>query len=66
MFVARETTVVRASDGDIISGHPDKISEMRDAWVFARDVKSRDPRWLLAETKGNIEDDNLMIPNTDG
>lgn len=63
-FLADEVTVTKDSDGEIISGHPDKVSAMRDLWVFSRDVKSRDPRWLVAETRGDIDEDNETIPNT--
>jgi predicted lipid-binding transport protein (Tim44 family) len=64
-FTAEETTVTRNKNGDIISGHPDKISQMRDVWVFGRNTRSRDPRWLVYETRSDLEDDNDIIPNTD-
>lgn len=63
-FLADEISVTRDADGEILSGHPDKVSAMRDVWVFARDVKSRDPRWLVIETRGDFDEDNETIPNT--
>lgn len=65
-FVADETAVAYDEDENIISGHPDKTSEMKDIWVFGRDIKSRDPRWLVYETRSDLDDDNESIPNTDG
>lgn len=62
-FTADETSVTRDAEGQILSGHPDRVSEMRDIWTFARDVKSRDPRWLVVETRGDFEEDNDLIPN---
>jgi predicted lipid-binding transport protein (Tim44 family) len=50
-FVADETCVIRDKNGAIISGDPDRITEMNDIWTFARPVKSRDPKWLLRQTR---------------
>ena len=63
-FRADETSVTKDSLGQIISGHPDKITEMRDIWVFARPLRSRDPRWLVQETRSDVEGDNDLIPNS--
>ncbi len=62
-FWAQETSVTRDADGEIISGHPDKTIDMRDVWTFTRDLKSKDPRWLVVETRGDFEGDNDIIPN---
>lgn len=64
-FFAEEISVTRDANGEVVSGHPEKISQMRDLWTFSRDLKSRDPRWLLVATREDGEDDNLTIPNTD-
>lgn len=63
-FTASETSVTRDKDGQILSGHPDKVADMRDIWVFGRSVRSRDPRWLVYETRGDFEGDNDMIPDS--
>ena len=64
-ITADETSVTRDSEGEVIAGHPDKVTEMRDVWVFARETRSRDPRWLLHETRGDFDGDNETIPNSD-
>ena len=64
-FVADETAVAYDDVENIISGHPDKTSEMKDIWVFGRDTKSKDPRWLVYETRSDFEGDNETVPNTD-
>lgn len=61
-FTADETRVVRDKDGEIISGHPDKVTKMRDVWTFGRKLGSKDPRWLVYETRED-QDDNDIIPN---
>ena len=58
-FIADETAVIRDKDGDIISGDPDRITEMNDIWVFSRNLKSKDPRWLVHETRdGNVKEEH--------
>lgn len=64
-FVARETSVEKDSLGEILSGHPDKVTEMRDIWVFGQKIRARDPRWLVHETRGDFEGDNDIIPDTE-
>jgi len=64
-FVADETSVLKDSSGEIIEGHPDKITEMVDIWTFSKDLKSRDPRWFVIETRGDFEGDNETLPNTE-
>ena len=64
-FVAEETGVTKDSAGEILSGHPDKVTEMRDIWVFGHEIRSRDPRWLVHETRGDFDGDNELLPNTD-
>lgn len=52
-FVADETRVLKDEHHNIISGNPDKVSEMIDIWTFAHDLSGRDPRWLLIETRSD-------------
>ncbi len=63
-FWADETSVTKDENNNIISGHPEKTTLMRDVWTFSRDIKSRDPRWFVIETREDDEGDNETIPNT--
>ena len=63
-FVADEITLTKDKDGEIISGSNERTTEMLDIWTFTRDTKSRDPRWLVSETRGGFEDDNDTLPNS--
>ncbi|MGH1404193.1 MAG: Tim44/TimA family putative adaptor protein [Alphaproteobacteria bacterium] len=63
-FWAQETSVTKDETGGIIHGHPDKSTEMRDVWTFMRDLKTKDPRWLVVETREDGAGDNETIPNT--
>ena len=59
-FVASETYVLTDSSGKTIAGHPDRVIDMTDVWVFSRDVKSRDPRWFVVETRDDVKEENGM------
>ncbi len=61
-FIADETSVNKDKDGTILSGDPDRITEMNDIWTFSRTIKSRDPRWLVHETRDGNDADN-QAPN---
>ncbi len=63
-FIADETSVTMDKDEKIIAGHPEKITEMKDIWVFGHDTKSKSPSWLVFETRGDFDGDNDLIPDT--
>lgn len=50
-FTADETIVIRDQDNEILSGDPDRIYENIDVWTFSRSLKSKNPTWLLVQTK---------------
>ncbi len=52
-FKAELTSVVRDSEGRIIQGNPSDTVTVTEVWSFARQVKSRDPNWLLVATEAN-------------
>ncbi|MBU6235341.1 MAG: 39S ribosomal protein L45 [Alphaproteobacteria bacterium] len=55
-FKADETYVETDKDGKTVAGHPDRVVTMTDVWVFARDVKSNDPRWFVVETRDDVKE----------
>ena len=64
-FTAQETCVIRDSEGEIISGDPDKTTEMVDVWVFGRDIKAEGPEWLVYETRDDeVEDHKTPLPES--
>ncbi|MAZ76708.1 MAG: hypothetical protein CMH31_05335 [Micavibrio sp.] len=63
-FTADETCVIRNKDGEITSGDPDRITEMRDVWVFGREIGSDEPMWLVYETReGGEEEGQSPMPD---
>lgn len=63
-FTADETCVIRDKDEKILSGDPERITEMVDVWTFGRKIKSKEPTWLLYETRDDeVEDHKTPIPD---
>lgn len=62
-FVADQTSLTKDKDDKVIEGHAERTSRMTDIWTFTRNTKSRDPRWMVQETRGDFEGDNDIIPN---
>ncbi|MAH04373.1 MAG: Tim44/TimA family putative adaptor protein [Alphaproteobacteria bacterium] len=62
-FTADETCVIRDKDDNILSGDPERITEMVDVWTFGRKIKAKEPTWLLFETRDDeVEDHKTPIP----
>lgn len=64
-FTADETYVIEDKDGKRIAGHPDRVTEMTDRWTFSRNVKSKDPRWLLSKTEDDEAEEDGKTPVPD-
>lgn len=65
-FIADETCVIRDADNVVLSGDPDRITEMNDIWTFTRLVKNREPVWLLHETRDGdvVEQHKTPVPDS--
>ncbi len=65
-MTADETCVIRDADQKIISGNPDRVTELTDVWTFGRDTNSKDPTWLVYETRDDVkEESKTPIPDAD-
>lgn len=49
-FEADIAAVTRNKDGEVVAGSMSDAVQTRDLWTFRRDIRSRDPNWLLVET----------------
>ena len=49
-LVSQQINVMRAIDGSIVDGDPQRPTEKTDYWTFARDTRSADPNWVLVAT----------------
>ena len=50
-FVSQLISAVRDSQGTVVDGSADAVSEVNDVWTFSRQLGSRDPNWLLVATE---------------
>lgn len=50
-FKSEQVNVVRDAAGDVVEGDPNIAEDVIDLWTFARDTRSPDPNWTLAETR---------------
>ncbi len=50
-FAAKLASVTHDGAGAVVDGSPSAVADHVDVWTFARDVRSRDPNWLLTETE---------------
>jgi predicted lipid-binding transport protein (Tim44 family) len=50
-FAAKLASVTRDAHGAVVDGSPNTVVDHIDLWTFARDIRSRDPNWLLTATE---------------
>ena len=67
-ITADETCVIRNAENHIISGNPDRVTELTDVWTFGRNTGGKDPTWLVYETRDDVveADGKTPVPDTDG
>ncbi|MEI9885589.1 MAG: Tim44/TimA family putative adaptor protein [Rhizomicrobium sp.] len=41
-----------ASDSKLLEGDAKSVRDVTDVWTFSRDIRARDPNWLLVATSG--------------
>ncbi|MCB9990171.1 MAG: Tim44 domain-containing protein [Rhodospirillales bacterium] len=66
-FTADETSIVKDAAGQVIFGNPERITETIDVWTFGRSLRSRDPAWLVYETREDAADEvsGSTVPEAD-
>lgn len=52
-FVTEQVNVTRDTEGRVIDGDPNQVTDVTDIWTFARNTRSRDPNWKLIETRSS-------------
>lgn len=50
-FVSQQINVTKDQEGRIVDGDPSEVANITDIWTFSRQVKSRDPNWVLTATE---------------
>lgn len=49
-FSSEQIAVTRDDKNEIVGGDASQIQDMKDEWVFERDMKSRNPNWTIIDT----------------
>jgi predicted lipid-binding transport protein (Tim44 family) len=49
-FSARLISATTGADGKVVDGDPSAVQDITDVWSFTRDVRARDPNWVLVAT----------------
>jgi len=50
-FVSEQIIVTKNAAGEVVEGDPNRVIEVTDIWIFARNTRSGDPNWTLVETR---------------
>ena len=50
-FAAKLASATRDAAGAVVDGSASAVADHIDLWTFARDVRSRDPNWMLTATE---------------
>lgn len=59
-FTSEQLRVTRDKHGAVVDGDETLAQTMVDSWTFARQLNSRDPRWLVVETEDGDESDGPL------
>lgn len=51
-IVTEQVNALKDAAGEIVEGDPANVVKVTDVWTFCRNMKSRDPNWLLVATGG--------------
>ena len=50
-IISEQINITRGTDGQVVDGNPDAITEITDIWTFSRNTRSSDPNWELIATR---------------
>ncbi|OUS14488.1 hypothetical protein A9Q97_03755 [Rhodospirillales bacterium 47_12_T64] len=50
-FVSEQVNVTRDANENIVDGDANHVAKVTDIWTFSRDTHSKNPNWLLVETR---------------
>ncbi len=53
-FGAQFISATSNKTGGIIDGDTKTVRDVTDVWTFSRDIRSRDPNWVLVATSGDL------------
>ncbi len=49
-ILSDQIEITRDTSGNIVGGDASRVETVEDEWVFERDIKSRNPNWVIIDT----------------
>ena len=53
LFESEQVQITKNVKGDIIDGDNNQILQIKEFWTFSKNLKSKDPNWILEEIEEN-------------
>ena len=53
LFESEQVQVTKNSSGELIDGDNNQILQIKEIWTFSKNLKSKDPNWILEEIEEN-------------
>ena len=53
LFNSEQVQVTKNSKGEIIDGDTNQILQIKEIWTFSKNLKNKDPNWILEEIEEN-------------
>ena len=53
LFDSEQVQITKNSKGEIIDGDNNQILQIKEIWTFSKNLKSKDPNWILEEIEEN-------------
>ena len=53
LFESEQVQLTKNSKGQIIDGDSNQILQIKEIWTFSKNLKSKDPNWILEEIEEN-------------
>ena len=53
LFDSEQVQITKNSNDDIIDGDNNQILQIKEIWTFSKNLKSKDPNWILEEIEEN-------------
>ena len=53
LFDSEQVQVTKNSKGEVIDGDNNQILQIKEIWTFSKNLKSKDPNWILEEIEEN-------------
>ena len=53
LFDSEQVQVTKNSKGEVVDGDNNQILQIKEIWTFSKNLKSKDPNWILEEIEEN-------------